>query len=131
MQISNTKIAGLVLLGLLLITGYSSMYILDKREKALVLQFGEVQKEVSEPGLKFKLPFIQKVLYFDNRLLPLDQIPKEFTLKEGQRLYVDSIAKYKIDSPTQFYKRVGTDLVLKQRLDSIVEDASRAVIGTN
>jgi regulator of protease activity HflC (stomatin/prohibitin superfamily) len=93
-----------VLLG---IVGLSSLFIVDEREKALVLQFGQIRQVVEEPGLGFKVPFIQEVVKYDGRILSLDTDTIEVTPSDDRRLVVDAFARYRIADVVQFRQAVG------------------------
>ena len=81
---------------------YSSIFVVDERQKALVLQFGQVADVKEEPGLAFKLPFIQQVVRYDDRILSLDTMPLEVTPLDDRRLVVDAFARYRIINVVQF-----------------------------
>ena len=110
----------------------SSVYIVDEREKALVLQFGEVKVVEDTPGIKFKIPFIQEVVYYDDRILSLDTIPLQVTFKDKRRLVVDAFTRYQIVDVVQFRRAVGSGGVrsAEDRLELIVNSSLREVFGT-
>ena len=87
-------------LGVLLIVGavvaYSTLFTVHQTQQALILQFGNPVRVVSEPGLQWKVPFIQNVRYFDRRILDLDPQPQEVLLSDQKRINVDSFARYKM-----------------------------------
>ena len=85
----------------------SSIYIVDEREKALVLQFGQIKAVREEPGLAFKVPFIQQVVKYDDRILSLDTSPLEVTPSDDRRLIVDAFARYRIGDVVRFRQAVG------------------------
>jgi membrane protease subunit HflC len=107
----------------------NSFYIVDQRQQALVFQFGEVVKEVKEPGLHFKIPFIQLIKYFDNRILNVTSDDKEVLAKDKKRLIVNAFAKYKIINPLRFYQTVRDEQGVKSRLNPIFESSLRQVLG--
>jgi HflK protein len=74
----------------------SSIFVVDERQKALVLQFGQIRQVIEEPGLNFKIPFIQEVVYYDDRILSLDTAAIEVTPSDDRRLVVDAFARYRI-----------------------------------
>lgn len=80
----------------------SSVFIVDEREKALVLQFGRVIDVKEEPGLAFKIPLIQEVVRYDDRILSRDIDPLEVTPLDDRRLVVDAFARYRISDINQF-----------------------------
>ena len=111
---------------------YSSIYIVDERQKALVLQFGQVRAVKEDPGLAFKLPFIQQVVKYDDRILSLDTMPLEVTPLDDRRLVVDAFARYRIINVVQFRQAVGTGGILtaEGRLERILNAALREVLGS-
>ena len=94
---------------ILLFTIANSLYIVHQAEQAIVLQFGEPIRVVKEPGLKFKIPFIQNVVFYDMRLLNLDPPAQEVVLNDKKRLDVDSFTRYQIINPLRFYQTVRTE----------------------
>ena len=108
----------------------SAAFIVDQRQQALVLQFGEPIRIIQEPGLNFKIPFIQQVVRFDKRLLDYDNAPEEVIASDQKRLVVDAFARYHIDDPLKFYQTVGTEFALRPRLGSVINSTLRQVLGT-
>jgi len=110
----------------------SSIYVVDEREKALVLQFGQVKAVKTEPGLAFKIPFIQEVVSYDDRILSLDTLPLEVTPLDDRRLVVDAFARYRIVDVVQFRQAVGTGGVAsaESRLGRIINASLREVLGS-
>ncbi len=111
-----------------IITGMS-LFTVDQRMYAIVFQFGEAVKIIDKPGLKFKIPFIQTVEYFDKRVLTIDAEAKELTASDGKRIIIDAFAKYKIIDPVTFYKTVNKTYGVEIRLNRILESSMRKVIG--
>ncbi len=111
---------------------YSSIFVVDERQKALVLQFGQVRAVKEDPGLAFKLPFIQQVVRYDDRILSLDTMPLEVTPLDDRRLVVDAFARYRIINVVQFRQAVGTGGILtaEGRLERILNAALREVLGS-
>lgn len=118
----------LVVVGLLAAIGYTSLYVVDQRQQALVLEFGNPQRTVREPGLQFKKPW-QTVLLFDKRLLDFDADAQEVTLGDQRRMVVDAYARYKITDPLEFYKTIGSEVNFRQRLGAIVNATLRNTLG--
>ena len=113
-----------------LIVVFSSLFVVHQTEQALVLQFGKpVGEPIREPGLKFKLPLVQNVVFYDKRILYLEPSAEEVNAADQKRLVVDSYARYMIDSPLQFYQSVGSEAVANARLASIINSTLRQVIG--
>ena len=112
-------------------TALSSVFIVDQREKVLVLQFGEIKQVIEEPGLNFKLPFIQDVLRYDNQILGLTTDPAEFTLGDSKRLVVDAFARWRIVDLPKFRRAVGAGGIEAARanLSKIVNPEIRDVLG--
>ncbi len=110
----------------------SSIFIVDEREKALVLQFGQIRDVKEEPGLSFKIPLIQEVVRYDDRILSRDVEPLEVTPLDDRRLVVDAFARYRIADVRQFRQAVGTGGQESgaRRLDGILRDELRAVLGS-
>lgn len=116
---------GLVVLGLI----KGSAYIVYQPEQAIVLQFGEPVRWVKEPGLKFKIPLIQNVVFYDTRLLNLDPPAQEVVLNDKKRLDVDSFTRYQIVDPLKFYQTVKTETQARSKLEEIVNSSLRKVLG--
>ena len=115
---------------ILLIVGLQSLYIVQQPEQAIVLQFGDPVRLVQEPGLKFKIPFIQNVVFYDKRLLNLEPPAQEVVLKDKKRLDVDTFSRYKIVEPLIFYKTVRNEYQAQNRLQEIVNSSARNVLAT-
>lgn len=107
----------------------SSLYVVEQTEQAIVLQFGDPVRVVKEPGLKVKIPFIQNVVFYDNRLLNLDPPGQEVVLNDKKRLDVDSFTRYKIVDPLRFYKTVRTEVQARSKLEEIVNSSVRKILG--
>ena len=114
----------------LAITGYQSLFIVQEINQAIVLQFGDPKKIITKPGLNFKLPFIQNVVYLDRRVLNLDNPPEEVIAADQKRLIVDAFARFRIVDPLKFYISVGNESVARQRLATIINSRIRGVLGT-
>ena len=109
----------------------SAIFIVDEREKALVLQFGRVVAVKENPGLAFKIPLIQEVVTYDDRILSREVGPLEITPLDDRRLVVDAFARYRIVDIRQFRQAVGAGgiAVAENRLDSILRAETREVLG--
>ncbi len=108
----------------------SSVYIVDEREKALVLQFGQVKRVKETPGLAFKIPFIQEVVRYEDRILSLETQSLEVTPLDDRRLVVDAFARYRIADVVQFREAVGVEGSAESRLRNVLNAATREVLGT-
>ncbi|OSP56698.1 protease modulator HflC [Pseudoruegeria sp. SK021] len=111
----------------------SSIFIVDEREKALVLQFGQIKAVKEEPGLGFKVPFIQDVVKYDSRILSIDTVPIEVTPSDDRRLVVDAFARYRIADVVVFRQAVGGDGLAgaANRLEGILNPQIREVLGSD
>ena len=112
--------------------GLSSIFIVDEREKALVLQFGQIKAVREEPGLYFKVPLIQQVVRYDDRILGLDVDPLEITPLDDRRLVVDAFARYRIVDVQRFRQAVGAsgEALAENRIDTILRAQTREVLGS-
>ncbi|SOD97110.1 protease modulator HflC [Caenispirillum bisanense] len=108
---------------------FSSLFTVHQTQQALVLQFGSPQRVETEPGLKFKLPFIQNVITYDARTLDLDPPGQEVPLRDQKRIIVDTYARYRIVDPLLFYQTVRTEQGLRDRFGSILNSAVRDQLG--
>lgn len=113
-------------------TALSSLFIVDEREKALVLQFGQVKQVKEEPGLGFKIPLIQEVVRYDGRILGLPTTPVEVTMLDDRRLVVDAFARWRITDLVEFREAVGAggELQALRRLEGIINPAIQQVLGS-
>ena len=112
------------------IVGLSSVFVVDERQQALVLQFGQVKQVRTEPGIGLKLPFIQDVNYYEGRILPLETQPLEVTPLDERRLVVDAFARWLIVDPVEFRQAVQTEVAAEQRLERILNASLREVLGS-
>ena len=109
---------------------FFSVFIVKEVNQAIVLQFGDPKKIIIEPGLNFKLPFIQNVVFLDSRILNLDTPPAEVIASDQKRLIVDAFARFQIIDPLKFYISVGNERVARSRLSTIINSRIRGVLGT-
>ena len=114
----------------LAVTAYQSLFVVQEVNQAIVLQFGDPKKIITKPGLNFKIPFIQNVVYLDRRVLNLDNPPEEVIAADQKRLIVDAFARFKIVDPLKFYISVGNERVARSRLATIINSRIRSVLGT-
>ena len=111
-------------------TAFFSIFIVKEVNQAIVLQFGDPKRIISKPGLNFKLPFIQNVVFLDKRILNLDAPPEEVIASDQKRLIVDAFARFQIVDPLKFYISVGNERVARSRLSTIINSRIRSVLGT-
>ena len=125
--------AGKILVGLLVAIGvvaFLSVIIVKEVNQAIILQFGDPKRIIMKPGLNFKIPFIQNVVYLDKRILNLDAPPEEVIASDQKRLIVDAFARFQIVDPLKFYISVGNERVARSRLSTIINSRIRGVLGT-
>ena len=124
---TSTITAIIAITGLFIIT--NSMFVVSQTEQALVLQFGKPERVEQTPGLKFKIPFVQNVEYYDNRLLDFDAETKEVIAADQKRLRVDAFLRYRIVDPLRFKQSVADERTMRSRLNSILESSLRQALG--
>ena len=108
----------------------SSVFEVNQTEQVLLTQFGKSVRVISEPGLHFKLPFVQTAITFDRRLLDYELPPEEVILSDQRRLIVDSFARFRITDPLAYYQSVGpTEDAIQARLASVASSSLRKVLG--
>ena len=122
----------LIVLVVALFAALQAIFIVDEREKALVLQFGQIRDVKEDPGLAFKVPFIQEVVRYDDRILSLDTPAIEVTPSDDRRLVVDAFARYRIADVVRFRQAVGPGgtRLAEDRLADILNDNIRSVLGS-
>jgi len=119
-----------VLLGLLAVGG--AFYIVGETQQVVIFQFGEPRGEsVTTAGLKFKLPFIRKARYFDNRFLEWDGDPNEVPTRDKRFIHVDTYARWRITDPLKYYQRLRSEQGAQSRLDDILDGETRNVIANH
>jgi len=119
----------IILIVAILILANLSLFIVDETKQAIVLQFGKPIKAISEPGLNWKIPFIQNVVFFEDRLLVYDAAPTEIITKDKKTLIVDNYARWKIIDPLKFLQTVRDLNGAQTRLDDIVYSELRVDLG--
>ena len=124
---------GSLVIGILIlvagVVGFSSMFTVYQSEQALVLQLGNPVKVVQQPGLHFKLPFIQNVQSFDRRVIDFDASAEEVPTQDQKQLVVDAFARYRITNPLLFFQTVTDTQGMEVRLGNIINSNLRAVFG--
>ena len=115
---------------ILAFVAYNALFIVQEVNQAIVLQFGDPKKIITKPGLNYKIPFIQNVVFLDRRVLNLDNPPEEVIAADQKRLIVDAFARFKIVDPLKFYISVGNERVARSRLATIINSRIRSVLGT-
>lgn len=114
---------------LIAVVGASSLYVVDENEQVVVTQFGApVGEPITEPGLNFKLPFIQQVHSFDKRYLEWSGDRNQIPTADKRFIWVDTYARWRITDPLRFYQRVLDEAGAQSRLDDIIDGATRDVV---
>lgn len=113
-----------------------SAFVVTQTQQALVLRFGDIQRVIREPGLSFKAPFVDNVVYYDKRLLVFNARPQEFITKDRmadveERVVIDAFVPYRIENPVKFYQVVRTEGELENTLNNIVISSMRKIIANN
>ena len=107
----------------------SSLFIVEQTQQAIVLFFGKPQKTIQDPGLYFKIPFGEEVVYYDKRVLDLDPPKERMILADQKRLDVDSYARYRIIDPLLFYQTTRRVTEVPGKLSPIINSSLRRVLG--
>lgn len=127
---SNKGLLALILLGVVVLVGANTFYIVNEYERAVVLRFGAMVNPDVEPGMHVKIPFADKVRIFDGRILTSDASPESYYTVENKRLIVDSYAKWRIKDVEMYYKATGgQEVVADNRLASRIADGLRNEVG--
>lgn len=126
------KISILVsVLVIVLIVSSQSIFVVNQTEKALVLQLGDPVDHIFGPGLHFKIPFIQKVIFFDARILDYDARAAEALTSDKKTIVLDNYARWRVINPLEFYRTVRTIPGAQARLDDVVYSQLRAQVGSH
>jgi membrane protease subunit HflC len=118
-----------VVVVVLAIVAYTAMFTVYQTQQALVVRFGEPVRIVTAPGLHFKVPFIDNVIYVDKRILDLENPAQEVIASDQKRLVVDAFARYKVVNPLRFYQTVNSVEGANSRLATLLNGALRRVLG--
>lgn len=108
----------LIFFGLLLVSG--AAFTIDEKEQAIITQFGKYVRTIKEPGLHFKIPFIQTLNLFEKRVLTTDAVAVEYITLDKKRVVVDHVSRWKIEDPLEFYRSVRTETGALARLEDIL-----------
>ena len=128
MKFSPRNIIIVLFLFIAFLTFTGAFFIVNETKQSIVLQFGEPRQVISEPGLQFKIPFIQDAVFLDSRMLNLDPQPEEMILSDQKRIIVDSFARYRIVDPLKFFQTVRNEATFSDRSGRIINAAVRGVI---
>jgi membrane protease subunit HflC len=129
MSKQNLIIALIVVFVLLMLLGASPFFLVDLTQTAIVVQLGKPVRSITEPGLKFKVPFIQEVTYFDKRLLDYDSVAQDVITQDKKTLSIDNFAKWRITDPLKVYQAFQTQRAALRRLDDIIYSELRVELG--
>ncbi len=122
----NKILSIVIVLGVVLVIGLLSVFTVDEREKAILLRLGKIESTDFDPGLHFKIPFINNVRKFDGRVLTMDAEPETFLTVEKKNVVVDSFVKWRIDNVSTYFTAMGGDQRMANvRLSQIIKDALR------
>ncbi|HBK07352.1 MAG TPA: protease modulator HflC [Acetobacteraceae bacterium] len=129
---NRTGIAGLAGLLVALVIASAALFTVSQTEQVLVVQFGKVVRPIDDPGLHVKIPFVQNIITFDNRLLAVELPGEEVILGDQRRLIVDTFTVFRITDPLRFYQAIGpVPENIRGRLNSVVTGSLRRVMGNN
>ena len=122
-------IAGAIIAVVVIVVALSSMFVVNQYQIALVLRFGEARRVIDEPGLKFKIPFVENYVLFDKRVLNFDTPSEEVPTVDQKQLIVEAFAKFRITNALLFYQTVRDELGVQARLRSIITSNLRRALG--
>lgn len=123
--------AAVVVLVALAILGFSSVFVIDETEQAIVTQFGQYRWSAVEPGLHFKTPFVQDVHRMERRVIGRDTTPGDYLTLDKKKLVADPVARWRIVDPLLFFKTVQDEVRAARRLDDIVKSEMRSEISSH
>ncbi len=129
MRTQNLIIGVLVVVGVLFLLGASPFFVVDITQTVIVVQLGKPIRNVTEPGLEFKVPFIQDVAYFDKRLLDYDSTAQDVITQDKKTIVIDNFAKWRITDPLKVYQAFRTQGAALRRLDDIIYSELRVELG--
>ena len=125
----KTSRISLILIVILFGLGYFTLFSVIEVKHAIILQFGDPKRIITSAGLNFKIPFIQNVVFIDNRILDIDAPAAEVIASDQKRLIVDAYVKFRIVNVLEFYKAFGNENVARSRVSAIVNSRIRGVLG--
>jgi membrane protease subunit HflC len=126
-RFSGAAVLIVVIVGIIILL--QSVYTVHQSERALVLRLGEPVRKIDEPGLQFKIPFIENVVTLSKRVLKVEGSQQELVTTDQKRVVVDYFARYRIVNPLLFYQSVRSEESLEQRLQPIIASQMRRVLG--
>src|SRR6476646_8156811 len=129
MSTQNIISAVVAVVVLLFILGASPLFVVDLTQTAIVVQLGKPVRSITQPGLQWKVPFIQDVTYFDKRLLDYDSLAQDVITQDKKTLLIDNFAKWRITDPLKVYQAFQTQRSALKRLDDIIYSELRVEVG--
>ncbi|NNJ77541.1 MAG: protease modulator HflC [Anderseniella sp.] len=124
------KSFGAIVLAAIAFLVWTSVFVVDEKEKALVTQLGEIQREIDKPGLYFKLPFVQEVIRIEDRIVFFESPDKEVQVVDSRRYVVDTVTMIRVNNPRLFRETVGASLNrAKDRIETRLDAALRQTYG--
>lgn len=131
MNAQQIKILGVAVLVILAVVVYNAAFVVDETEQVVITQFGRITgKPVTEPGLNFKVPFIQKTNYFPKNLLEWDGSPGQVPTRDKTYIWVDTFARWRITDPLTYFQTVRDEFSAQKRLNDIIDPATRNLISS-
>jgi modulator of FtsH protease HflC len=127
LNLAGGVVAALILVALVI--AYGSLFTVYQTDQVLVVRLGEPIRAVTEPGLNFKIPLIESVIYVDKRILDLENSSQEVITSDQKRLVVDAFARYRVNDPLKFYQTIGAIEAANSRLSTLLNSALRRVLG--
>jgi membrane protease subunit HflC len=121
----------IIVLALILLIGYGGIMIVDETEQIVIVQLGKPVRNITKPGLNFKVPFIQSATVFEKRLLEYDSAPNTILTEDKKNLILDNYAQWRISDPLKFMQTMRTQALAQSRLDDIIYSSLRTQLGTH
>ncbi len=121
----------IIVLALVLLIGYGGVMIVDETEQIVIVQLGKPVRNITKPGLNFKIPFIQSATVFEKRLLDYDSAPNTILTEDKKNLILDNYAQWRISDPLKFMQTMRTQALAQSRLDDIIYSSLRTQLGTH
>ncbi len=122
-----------IILGIIVVVAgfglFGSMFTVHQTQQALVLELGKFKRTITEPGLKFKIPLLQNIVYYERRVLEVDPPKEQVILSDQKRIDVDAYLRYRISDPLKFFQTVRDERVAASRLGNVVNSTLREVLG--
>lgn len=127
---NGIRIVAIAILAIAAFVAYSSVFTVDEREKALVIRLGQIQRTIEKPGLYFKMPFVEELVYAEDRLLFFESVDKSIQVVDGRRYNVDAIIMLKVVDAQKFRETVNANLGnARDRIETRLDAALRQTYG--